>query len=58
MLTDREIAEEAKKCDVGMGGPVVRWHDFYDSVKKDRSLRTFVRTTSRCYLGMVSEIDF
>ncbi|XP_078358676.1 neuronal pentraxin receptor-like [Oculina patagonica] len=44
MLTENEIAEEAKTCDGGTGGPVVRWRDFYK-----RSLRSqFIRGQSQC----------
>ena len=48
MLTEYDIADEAKTCDGGMGGPVARWRDFYVAVKRDRSLRSYVRTTSQC----------
>lgn len=44
MLTETEIADEAKQCEGGMGGPVVRWRDFYK-----RSLRSqFIRKDSQC----------
>ncbi|KAJ7393507.1 hypothetical protein OS493_006491 [Desmophyllum pertusum] len=52
MLREFEIADEAKECDTGTGGPVVRWRDFFNSVRKDQSLRTFVTTISRCYFGI------
>ena len=44
MLTETEIADDAKQCEGGMGGPVVRWRDFCK-----RSLRSqFIRKDSQC----------
>ena len=50
MLSESEIDKEANKCHGGMGGPVVRWRDFYVSVRRDSSLALFVRKTSQCYV--------
>ncbi|RMX41838.1 hypothetical protein pdam_00012500, partial [Pocillopora damicornis] len=47
ILTESEIAEEANKCDGGMGGPIVKWREFYK-----RSLRrNFIRELSQCVVS-------
>ena len=50
MLSESEIDKEANKCDGGTGGPMVRWRDFYVSVRRDSSLASFVRKTSQCHV--------
>ena len=46
MLAETEIAEEANMCDGGVGGPIVRWRDFYK-----KSLRSFIRAVSQCQVS-------
>ena len=44
MLAEMEIADEAKTCNGGMGGPIVLWRHFYKKSLKTR----FIREKSQC----------
>ena len=47
ILTESEIVEEANICDGGMGGPTVKWREFY----KKSLRRNFIRELSQCVVS-------
>ena len=47
ILTESEIVEEANTCDGGMGGPTVKWGEFY----KKSLRRNFIRELSQCVVS-------